>query len=126
MHLPPPPPPPGISPTHGLFATAGEDGVLECFDLRQRTSVGRVDAAQACGHSGGWCSGAGVWPLWWVVVWCRRVATLVGGGVVQACSHSGGWWYGAGVWPLWWQWQGCDVVQVCGGSGRCVVWCGAG
>ena len=37
----------GISPAHGLFAAAGEDGVLECFDLRQRTAAGHIDAAAA-------------------------------------------------------------------------------
>ena len=37
----------GISPAHGLFAAAGEDGVLECFDLRQRTAVGHINAAAA-------------------------------------------------------------------------------
>ena len=35
----------GISPAHGLFGCAGEDGVLEFFDLRARCSVGATEAA---------------------------------------------------------------------------------
>ncbi|KXZ56503.1 hypothetical protein GPECTOR_1g450 [Gonium pectorale] len=42
----------GICPAHGLFAAAGEDGQLECFDLRQRTAVGLLDAAAAAGAPG--------------------------------------------------------------------------
>lgn len=42
----------GISPSHGLLACAGEDGVLECFDLRQRNSLGWLDAAGAAGARG--------------------------------------------------------------------------
>jgi ribosome biogenesis protein ENP2 len=42
----------GISPAHGLLACAGEDGGLECFDLRQRASLGRLDAAGAAGTAG--------------------------------------------------------------------------
>ncbi|KAF8054988.1 nol10 [Scenedesmus sp. PABB004] len=42
----------GLSPTHGLFAAAGEDGLLECFDLRQRGSVAVLDAAAAAGAPG--------------------------------------------------------------------------
>lgn len=42
----------GISPTHGLFACAGDDGVLECFDLRQRKAAGYLDAAAAAGAAG--------------------------------------------------------------------------
>lgn len=38
-----------VSPAHGLFAAAGEDGLLECFDLRQRRSAGTLDAAAAAG-----------------------------------------------------------------------------
>jgi WD40 repeat protein len=37
---------------HGLFAAAGEDGQLECFDLRARSSVGLLDAAAAAGAPG--------------------------------------------------------------------------
>lgn len=35
------------SPGHGLIACGGEDGFLECFDLRQKTSVGRILAVGA-------------------------------------------------------------------------------
>ena len=42
----------GISPSHGLVACAGEDGVLECFDLRQRLAAGFLDAAAAMGQVG--------------------------------------------------------------------------
>ena len=38
-----------VAPGHGLFAAAGEEGLLECFDLRQRRSVGVLDAAAAAG-----------------------------------------------------------------------------
>lgn len=38
-----------VCPAHGLFAAAGEDGTLECFDLRQRRSAGVIDAAAAAG-----------------------------------------------------------------------------
>lgn len=37
---------------HGLFACAGEDGVLECFDLRMKNSAGTLDAATSCGAPG--------------------------------------------------------------------------
>lgn len=39
----------GISGVHGLFGCAGDDGVLECFDLRKRTSIGTLNAAAAAG-----------------------------------------------------------------------------
>lgn len=42
----------GISPVHGLVAAAGEDGQLECFDPRARTSVGCLNAAAACNAPG--------------------------------------------------------------------------
>ena len=29
---------------HGLAACGGEDGAIECFDMRTRSSVGRIDA----------------------------------------------------------------------------------
>lgn len=35
------------SPVHGLVACGGEDGFLECFDLRQKASVGRIHAVGA-------------------------------------------------------------------------------
>jgi hypothetical protein len=44
--------PAGISPTHGLFATAGEDGQLECWDVRARNAVAAIDAAAAAGAAG--------------------------------------------------------------------------
>ena len=37
----------GVAPAHGLVGCAGEDGWLECFDLRQRRSVGAMNAAAA-------------------------------------------------------------------------------
>lgn len=40
----------GVSPAHGLLGVAGEDGVLECFDPRQRAAVGSFDAAEAAGE----------------------------------------------------------------------------
>ncbi|KAL3134725.1 hypothetical protein ABBQ32_007727 [Trebouxia sp. C0010 RCD-2024] len=39
----------GISQVHGLFGCAGDNGVLECFDLRKRTSIGTLNAAAAAG-----------------------------------------------------------------------------
>ena len=39
----------GISSAQGLFGCAGDDGVLECFDLRKRTSIGTLNAAAAAG-----------------------------------------------------------------------------
>ncbi len=41
-----------VCPAHGLFAAAGEDGKLECFDLRQRRSAGVIDAVGAAGAVG--------------------------------------------------------------------------
>jgi ribosome biogenesis protein ENP2 len=38
-----------LAPAHGLFAAAGEEGLLECFDLRQRACAGCLDVAEACG-----------------------------------------------------------------------------
>ena len=37
----------GWAPTHGLFATGGEDGVLECFDLRAPRSISCLDVGTA-------------------------------------------------------------------------------
>lgn len=37
------------SKLHGLVAGGGEDGAVECFDMRSRSSVGRIDAIT---HSG--------------------------------------------------------------------------
>ena len=42
----------GLSPVHGLFGCAGEDGVLECFDLRMKNAAGSLDAATNCGAPG--------------------------------------------------------------------------
>lgn len=39
----------GISPVHGLVAAAGEEGLLECFDVRQEKCAGRLDVAAAIG-----------------------------------------------------------------------------
>lgn len=38
-----------ISPVHGLIGAAGEEGLLECFDMRQEQCAGRFDASQAMG-----------------------------------------------------------------------------
>ncbi|XP_049402238.1 uncharacterized protein LOC125866005 [Solanum stenotomum] len=37
------------SKVHGLVACGGEDGVLECFDMRARSSVGRINAVAPAG-----------------------------------------------------------------------------
>lgn len=37
------------SKCHGLVACGGEDGALECFDMRMRVSVGRIDAVAPAG-----------------------------------------------------------------------------
>ena len=45
----------GVSPagpSQGLLGCAGEDGTLELFDLRSRTSAGALDAAGAAGRGG--------------------------------------------------------------------------
>ncbi|KAM7505254.1 hypothetical protein LguiB_004158 [Lonicera macranthoides] len=34
---------------HGLIASGGEDGAIECFDMRARSSVGRIDAVAPAG-----------------------------------------------------------------------------
>ncbi|GMH41351.1 hypothetical protein BSKO_09261 [Bryopsis sp. KO-2023] len=39
----------GYSPSHGLFGCVGDDGILECFDLRQNTAVGAINAAKSSG-----------------------------------------------------------------------------
>ena len=33
-----------FSNVHGLIACGGEDGSVECFDLRRKSSVGRINA----------------------------------------------------------------------------------
>lgn len=42
----------GWSPSHGLLACAGEDGVLECLDMRAPKAVGLLGAAAAVGADG--------------------------------------------------------------------------
>ncbi|KAK4804898.1 hypothetical protein SAY86_004715 [Trapa natans] len=37
------------SKLHGLVACGGEDGAVECFDMRSRSSVGRIDAVAPSG-----------------------------------------------------------------------------
>lgn len=39
------------SPVHGLVACGGEDGALECFDLRQKAAVGRINIVASPGDS---------------------------------------------------------------------------
>lgn len=39
------------SPVHGLLACGGEDGALECFDLREKASVGRIDVVTHTGDT---------------------------------------------------------------------------
>ena len=36
-----------VSPVHGLVCCAGNDGVLECIDARQSSTVGSLDVASA-------------------------------------------------------------------------------
>ncbi|XP_075110236.1 uncharacterized protein LOC107828340 [Nicotiana tabacum] len=38
------------SKVHGLVACGGEDGALECFDMRARSSVGRINAVAPAGN----------------------------------------------------------------------------
>ncbi|CAN4118264.1 unnamed protein product [Withania somnifera] len=39
------------SKVHGLVACGGEDGALECFDMRARSSVGRINAVAPAGDA---------------------------------------------------------------------------
>ncbi|KAI3460683.1 hypothetical protein Pfo_017346 [Paulownia fortunei] len=41
------------SKVHGLVASGGDDGAVECFDMRTRASVGRVDAVASAGDIDG-------------------------------------------------------------------------
>ncbi|GFP81275.1 nucleolar protein 10 [Phtheirospermum japonicum] len=41
------------SKVHGLVAGGGEDGAVECFDMRTRSSVGRIDAVASAGDVDG-------------------------------------------------------------------------
>lgn len=36
---------------HGLIACGGDDGFVECFDMRKKSSVGRVNAVVQSGDS---------------------------------------------------------------------------
>lgn len=38
-----------ISNVHGLVACGGDDGAVECFDMRTKSSVGRIDAVAPAG-----------------------------------------------------------------------------
>lgn len=38
-----------FSHVHGLIACGGEDGAVECFDLRRKSSVGRINAVMPAG-----------------------------------------------------------------------------
>ena len=62
----------GVSPSHGLFGAAGEDGGLECFDLRSRDSLGWLDAAAAAGEAA--AGGCGVFEAAWCTVWLAGLA----------------------------------------------------
>lgn len=42
----------GVSPVHGMLAAGCEGGGLQCFDLRQKTSLGSHNAAAALGAAG--------------------------------------------------------------------------
>ncbi|KAH9318356.1 hypothetical protein KI387_020125, partial [Taxus chinensis] len=39
------------SQVHGLVACGGEDGALECFDLRQKAAVGRINVVASAGDT---------------------------------------------------------------------------
>ncbi|KAL0404824.1 UNVERIFIED_CONTAM: Nucleolar protein 10 [Sesamum radiatum] len=41
------------SKVHGLVAGGGEDGAVECFDMRTRSSVGRIDVVASAGDVDG-------------------------------------------------------------------------
>lgn len=38
-----------FSKLHGLVACGGEDGAVECFDMRSRSSIGRINAVAPSG-----------------------------------------------------------------------------
>lgn len=38
-----------FSTIHGLVASGGEDGAVECFDMRKKSSVGRINAVMTAG-----------------------------------------------------------------------------
>lgn len=39
----------GVSPVHGMMAAAGDDGVLECFDVRAAKAIGHLDVSASLG-----------------------------------------------------------------------------
>lgn len=39
----------GVCPAHGMLAAGGEEGVVECFDMRTRATLGHHSAAAALG-----------------------------------------------------------------------------
>ncbi|KAK9740742.1 hypothetical protein RND81_03G057200 [Saponaria officinalis] len=40
-----------INKLHGLVACGGEDGAVECFDMRSRSSIGRINVVSAAGEN---------------------------------------------------------------------------
>jgi len=69
------------SPVHGLIACGGEDGFLECFDQRQKASVGRILAVGAGNEDqvrdnptdySAWHEVAGMFSLWHYWLFDRR------------------------------------------------------
>lgn len=40
-----------FSKVHGLVACGGEDGATECFDMRAKSSVGRINVAASVGDN---------------------------------------------------------------------------
>lgn len=41
----------GFSKFHGLVACGGEDGAVQCFDMRMKTSIGRINAVTPAGDA---------------------------------------------------------------------------
>lgn len=41
----------GVSPVHGMLAAAGDDGILECFDVRAPRAIGHLDVSASLGCS---------------------------------------------------------------------------
>ncbi|PPS04701.1 hypothetical protein GOBAR_AA15975 [Gossypium barbadense] len=41
----------GFSKFHGLVACGGEDGAVQCFDMRMKTSIGRINAVSPAGDA---------------------------------------------------------------------------
>lgn len=84
----------GRSPVHGLIACGGEDGALECFDLRTRHAVGRIDAAGPAGP------GQQVTALRFEEQDGLALAVGTSGGQVRAWAEQGAPSAGRrGVWP---------------------------